>query len=188
MNRALYPGSFDPFTIGHLSILKKALNVFDEIIIVFSQNPKKRRRFDTTYSIYCLLKYLKSYNFYDGKVKVTWSPDFIPAKIAQDKNCNYIIRGLRNDIDYNYEEGLAKLNKEVCPDIETIYFRADNDTISSTMVYSLYKSGIPIDKYLPYDSSLLMEYNDNIIERTLTQDKEVLEYVSNYNTNTWGLV
>lgn len=155
MNKALYPGSFDPFTVGHLSVLEKAVKVFDEVDIVFSQNPKKERRYNVDRSIYALMKFLEIKNFYDNKVQVFKSLDFIPARIAKKDGCDYIVRGLRNNMDYDYEEGLAKFNKEVCPEIETIYFRADKDEVSSTMVYSLDNARIDVNKYLPYDYKLL---------------------------------
>lgn len=155
MNKALYPGSFDPFTVGHLSVLEKAVKVFDEVDIAFSQNPKKKRRYDVDCSIYAFIKFLETKNFYDNKVKVFKSFDFIPARIAKKAECDYIVRGLRNNMDYDYEEGLAKFNKEVCPEIETVYFRADKDEVSSTMVYSLDQADIGVNKYLPYDYLLL---------------------------------
>jgi pantetheine-phosphate adenylyltransferase len=177
-NIALYPGSFDPFTIGHLSVLEKAVKVFDKVQIAFSQNPAKKRRYDVSCSMFCLLKYLETKNFYDGKVKVFGTDDPIPARIARNHNCTHIVRGIRNNMDYNYEEGLAKFNKEVAPDIETIYFRADNDAVSSTMVYSLYKAGISIDKYLPYNpTDLRIESWDDAIR--------IKGYVNDYIDKTW---
>lgn len=183
MNRALYPGSFDPFTIGHLSVLEKSIRVFDEVIIALSQNPKKKRRYDIYHSAYCILKLLESKDFYNNKVKVFWTDDFIPARIAQSKNCNYIIRGLRNHMDYDYEEGLAKFNKVVCADIETVYFRADNDSISSTMVYSLDKAGISVGQYIPYNALLLCS-NDNS-KASIADVNNVHKYLQLYYSTTW---
>lgn len=177
MNKALYPGSFDPFTIGHLSVLEKAVKVFDEVYVAFSQNPKKKRRYDVDRSIYALTKFLETKNFYDNKVKVFKSLDSIPARIAKEEGCDYIVRGLRNNMDYDYEEGLAKFNKEVCPEIETIYFRADKDEVSSTMVYSLDNAGIDVNKYLPYDYELLRADSIEI--------GKLYEYLRNYQVK-WG--
>lgn len=177
MNKAIYPGSFDPFTIGHLSVLEKAVKVFDELDIAFSQNPKKKRRYDVDRSIYALIKFLETKNFYDNKVKVFRSFDSIPARIAKKAGCDYIVRGLRNNMDYNYEEGLAKFNKEVCPDIETVYFRADKDEVSSTMVYSLDQADIDVSKYLPYDYLLLKSCSANI--------EQIQDFLGHYQ-KTWG--
>lgn len=177
MNKALYPGSFDPFTVGHLSVLEKAVKVFDEVDIAFSQNPKKTRRYDIDRSIYALIKFLETKNFYDNKVKVFRSFDFIPARIAKKAECDYIVRGLRNNMDYDYEEGLAKFNKEVCPEIETVYFRADKDEVSSTMVYSLDQADIDVNKYLPYDYLLLKPCSANL--------GQIQDFLNHYQ-ETWG--
>ena len=182
---ALYPGSFDPFTNGHLSVLKKAVKIFDTVVIVISQNPAKKRRFDEDCSLYCIIKTLEELQLTD-KVKVCATKLTIPAQIAKGLGCEYIIRGLRNNMDYNYEEGLAQFNKEVEKNIETIYFRADNTEISSTMVYTFMKNGISVKKYLPYDpSGLSVTYSFNNKDNSLSYEK-VLEYVNNYYDKTWG--
>lgn len=182
-NIALYPGSFDPFTIGHLSVLEKAVKVFNKVYIVVSQNPKKKRRYDINRSAYGILSYLITKDFYDGKVELKISADTIPARIAQCLNCNYIVRGLRNNMDYDYEESLAKFNKEVDSTIETVYFRADNDAVSSTMVYSLDNANIKIDKYLPYSSDLIkMSYD---IDKDLNKSSEILKVLEQYQVNKW---
>ena len=184
-NIALYPGSFDPFTIGHLSVLEKAVKVFDKVYVVVSQNPKKERRYNVDRTAYALLSYLKSKHFYDDKVVLKVTLDYIPARIAKALNCSYIIRGLRNNMDYDYEEGLAKFNKEVDPEIETIYFRADNDNISSTMVHRLDTAGLPIDKYLPYEPKLIQPLTDDIKE-LLVRGSEVFNTLDSYGAFDWG--
>jgi phosphopantetheine adenylyltransferase len=80
-------------------------------------------------------------------------------------------------MDYDYEEGLAKFNKEVCPEIETIYFRADKDEVSSTMVYSLDNAGIDVNKYLPYDYKLLKTDSIDV--------GELYKYLREYQVK-WG--
>ena len=161
--RALYPGSFDPFTNGHLSVLEKAINVFDEIVIVISQNPMKKRRFDPKICKKCIELALKNKPYRD-RVGIIISNDTLPARIAHEQYCSYIIRGIRNNMDYNYEEALAQFNDEYAKfendEIETIYFRAKFSEVSSTMVYSFIKNGVPVDQYLPYKSKELLN-DDN---------------------------
>lgn len=159
MSRALYPGSFDPFTVGHLSILKKAVKLFDEVVIVISQNPAKKSRFtfDSRLTAICMMLELEFTEPERNKIKVVpyKTLSSVPATLARAYNCQYIIRGIRNNVDYQYEEALAEFNSEVAPDIETVYFRADNSVISSSMVMALINDGRPVDKYLPYDISVL---------------------------------
>ena len=180
-NIALYPGSFDPFTIGHLSVLEKAVKLFDKVYVVISQNPNKKRRYDAHWSAYSIIEFLKSKNFYDGKVKVKITNDSIPARMAKGLGCGYIIRGLRNNMDYDYEESLAKFNAEVDPSIETIYFRADKSEVSSTMVYALDAGGISVDKYLPYNPSLLHFGNP-----IFGSQADLFEVLSQYNVLDWS--
>lgn len=161
--RALYPGSFDPFTNGHLSVLEKAINVFDEIIIVISQNPMKKRRFDPKICKKCIELALKDKPYKD-RVGIIISNDTLPARIAHEQYCSYIIRGIRNNMDYNYEEALAQFNDEYAKfendEIETVYFRARFSEISSTMIYTFMKNSVPVDQYLPYKSEELLK-DDN---------------------------
>lgn len=143
--KALYIGSFDPFTIGHYEVLKQAEELFDEVVIIVSSNPNKKRRFniiDCSHTITTITNNI-----------VTTSED-LTTDLVKQYNCDYLIRGLRNTSDYLYEEQLAQMYKELNPNLKVVYFRANNN-ISSTFVYELYKRGLPIDKYLPYDKRLL---------------------------------
>ena len=147
--KALYIGSFDPFTIGHYEVLKQAEDLFKSILICIADNPTKKRRFDRLYTVRAIEKITKH--------KVIWS-NALTTDLMQAYKIPYLIRGLRNTSDYLYEEQLIKQYKILKPDIKVVYFRADND-ISSTFVYELYKRKIDIQPYLPYDKKYLeMEY------------------------------
>lgn len=182
MNRALYPGSFDPFTNGHLSVLEKAVNLFDEVVVAISTNPAKKRRFERENAFYAICKMLEEKPYKD-KVHVIITTDSIPARIAENWKCNYIIRGIRNDMDYNYEEGLAQYNAEYNKHIETIYFRAENSVISSTMVFSFIKENVPVDKYLPYDKGILylVDANNDNVSDVIEMKKYLSERVEKEN-------
>ena len=86
---------------------------------------------------------------YDGKVKVM-SSDKLVVRLAQQLGCQYLIRGLRNATDYAYEENMALINTALDEEIKTIYVRAKDASISSSMVYELYIHGEDISSYLPY--------------------------------------
>jgi pantetheine-phosphate adenylyltransferase len=73
------------------------------------------------------------------------------ADYCKERGIRFLVRGLRNTTDYLYEESVAKINSKVNPELKTIYFRANNDIISSSMVYQLYKYGKDVSEFLPYD-------------------------------------
>jgi pantetheine-phosphate adenylyltransferase len=148
MKIAIYAGSFDPFTNGHLDILKQANELFDMIFIVFAENPLKKRSYNVDKMMGAVNKHLHDINMKGYSI---YSSDKLISDIARVENAQYLIRGLRNPNDYNYEENIAKINKELNPDLNTIYLRANNEIISSTMVKELFKYGKDISKYVnPY--------------------------------------
>ncbi len=134
IKRAIYPGSFDPFTNGHLDIVKKATELFDEVYIVLGTNPQKKRSFACDGMKDAIEKTLAAIGITNCRVYVY---DGLIAKFAKENNIKYMIRGLRNNLDYNYEENIAEVNKLINPDMEYIYFRADNIAVSSSMVREL---------------------------------------------------
>lgn len=138
--RALYIGSFDPFTDGHYDILKQAEEIFDEIVIVVANNPQKKRRIDADICAYAMQSITKH------EVKVSNS---LTTDLMKYYKCEYLIRGLRNTTDYLYEENLIKQYKLLSPNIKVVYFRTEKD-ISSTFVYELIKRDKPTNDYLPY--------------------------------------
>lgn len=135
MNKtAIYPGSFDPFTNGHLDIVKKASVLFEKVFIVIGTNPQKKRSFAADGMKTAIEKTLVACGINNCEVFVY---DGLIAKFAKENNIKYMIRGLRNNLDYNYEENIAEVNKLINPDMEYIYFRADNIAVSSSMVREL---------------------------------------------------
>ncbi len=144
--RAIYPGSFDPFTNGHLDIVKKAAALFEEVFVVIGINAQKKRTFESEKmkaAIDAALRELEITNvqviIYEGLV----------AEFAKSHQIKYMIRGLRNNMDYNYEENIAEVNKLINPDMEYVYFRAVNVAVSSSMVKELHSFGLDVSPYLP---------------------------------------
>ncbi len=144
--KAVYPGSFDPFTNGHLDIVRKASALFDEVVILVGTNSQKKRSFDASDIKYAIEQTLADNNISNCTVSVY---DGLIAKFAKQSNIKYMIRGLRNNLDYNYEENIAEVNKLINPDMEYVYFRADNVAVSSSMVKELIHYGQDISKYVP---------------------------------------
>lgn len=145
-NIAIYPGSFDPFTNGHLDIVKKGSRLFDEVHIIIGVNAKKKRTYDSTQMKEAIEKTLAENNILNCKVFVY---DGLVAEYTNENNVGYMIRGLRNNMDYNYEENIAEVNKLINPELEYVYFRAENVAVSSSMVKELNSYGQDVSKYVP---------------------------------------
>lgn len=146
IRNAIYPGSFDPFTNGHLDIVKKASELFDEVHIVIGVNAKKRRSFPPEMIKTAIEETMREQNITNCVVSVH---DGLIAEFAKKNKIRYMIRGLRNNMDYNYEENMAEVNKLIAPSMEYIYFRAENIAVSSSMVKELYSYGQDISRYVP---------------------------------------
>lgn len=146
MKAGLFVGSFDPFTNGHFEIVQKALNVFDKVIIGIGENQKKQRMFEKEI-MQIAIQNLFAKEIKLGKVEVVVY-NTLTAELAKQKNVSFIIRGLRNSNDYNYEEDIANINDTLFG-IDTIYFRAKHSYISSTLIRDLVYRNKDISKLVP---------------------------------------
>ena len=142
--KALYTGSFDPFTNGHLYIAEKAAELFDELVIGIAENSNKKRSTDIYEMKDAIKEHFKCYD----NVSVVIIGRLV-ADYCMDKDICYLVRGLRNASDYLYEENIAKINNEINHNLRTIYFRAHNDVISSSMVRELNEHGKDISRFVP---------------------------------------
>ncbi len=144
-NIAFYAGSFDPFTNGHLELVKQASLIFDSVIIGIGINPSKKNRFDKNKMKTAIEETLKEEKINNCHVVIyknfTW-------QAAKENNSSILIRGLRNETDYLYEEKIAKYNDQY--GIDTIYLRArENGNLSSSFVYQELINGNDISTHVP---------------------------------------
>ena len=146
MKIGIYAGSFDPFTNGHLHIVKTASKIFDKVIVGIGENNSKTRRFDKVNMKQAINKVFKQENLVNCECIIFSG---LTADVAKKHNATMLIRGVRNGIDYDYEENLALINEEVSG-LDTIYIRAGKlGYLSSSMVYELIKYKKDVSKYLP---------------------------------------
>lgn len=144
--KAVYAGSFDPFTIGHLHVLRQAAEVFDTVYVAIAVNSEKKRRTDKEAMKSAIQRVIASNGVNNAEVYVF---DGLTVDFAMQKGAKFLVRGLRNGTDYEYEENLAVVNSKVSG-VETIYFRAGKTAhISSSVVMELHKYGKNIDKWVP---------------------------------------
>lgn len=147
MNKiAIYPGSFDPFTNGHLDIVKKASALFEQVYVVIGINAQKKRTFEAEKMKNAIVSALDELGI--ANVQVILHEGLV-AEFAKSQGIKYMIRGLRNNMDYNYEENIAEVNKLINPDMESVYFRAVNVAVSSSMVKELHSFGLDVSPYVP---------------------------------------
>lgn len=147
MKIGFYPGSFDPFTNGHLHVVKTALKLFDKVIIGIGIHPQKQRRYSNKAMKSAIENCLKIQGLEDQTEVIVY--DTLSIDAAKSCNATFIIRGIRNDMDYSYEENLSQINEEISG-LDTIYIRSGAlGFISSSMVVELLENGKDVSKYLP---------------------------------------
>lgn len=146
MTKVLYPGSFDPFTNGHLHVIEVSSKAFDEVIVDIGVNSKKERRYDVELMKKAMEEVFLEMGLTNVKVVI-----FTGATIhlANQENVDFIVRGLRDSMDLLEEEKNATLNYKH-GGVDTIYIRAgEYGGISSSAVMELLNYGISIDDYVP---------------------------------------
>jgi pantetheine-phosphate adenylyltransferase len=144
--KAIYPGSFDPFTNGHLDILKRSLNIFTEVVILIAGSARKTSLLELTERIQLIREVVKDM----PNVKVDTTSGLI-MEYAKNHQVTAVIRGLRSPSDFEYEYMMASMNKNVYPQCETVFMMTSQGLyfVSSTMIKELHLYGGDISPYVP---------------------------------------
>ncbi|MBO5419096.1 MAG: pantetheine-phosphate adenylyltransferase [Bacteroidales bacterium] len=144
--KALFPGSFDPFTAGHLNILKRALTMFDEVVVAVGVNIDKKGFFSNEKRMDIIRKATEGIS----GVKVI-QYDNLTIDTCRELGIRHIVRGVRNMIDFETERSIADANRKLAPDIETVIIPTAQEYahISSTAVRDLLKHGGDISLFVP---------------------------------------
>ena len=144
---AIFPGTFDPFTLGHHNIVLRGLKIFDAIYIAIGNNPEKERYFDVELIKNKIEELYKDEN----KINIILYNE-LTAKISKKLNANFILRGLRNTTDFEFENSISQINKDINKNLETVFLITSPKLapISSTIIRDVVKYGGDINKYLPY--------------------------------------
>ena len=144
---AFFPGSFDPFTKGHEDIVLRGLTLFDEVIIGIGHNANKARYF----TIEKMIDWIEE--TFDGKAVKVVSYNDLTANVAKDMGAEFLIRGLRNTTDFEYENSIAQVNRYLVENLETVFLITAPHLapISSTIIRDLHRYGTNVDDFLPYN-------------------------------------
>lgn len=148
---AIFPGSFDPFTIGHESIVKRAIHLFDEIIIAIGYNSSKKGFFP----LETRMKWIQGvFTDYDN-VSVD-SFEGLTINFCKKKNAQYLLRGLRTAADFEYERTIAQMNKYMAAGIESVFLLTTpaHTPVNSTVVRDIIRHGGDASQFLPKEINL----------------------------------
>ena len=146
MSKAIYPGSFDPVTNGHLNIIERAAKTFDELIVCVMINAEKHPVFSSEERVELIRRVTK----HIPNVTVTQSSGLL-AEFAREQNCGVVVKGLRAVSDFEQEVQMAMINSKVNPELDTVFFPSDEKYtyLSSTVVKELARYHANLDEFLP---------------------------------------
>ena len=150
MRRAIYPGSFDPLTNGHIDIIKRGCKLFDEIIVAILVNPDKQPFFSIEERQEMLTDVLADINQGGCQVRVDSFRGLL-VNYALEQEANAIVRGIRAISDYEYEMQMALMNRRIEPTIETVFMMPAEtySYVSSRLVKEVFQLGGTIDGLVP---------------------------------------
>ena len=146
---AIFPGTFDPYTYGHHDIVLRGLNLFDEVIIGIGYNSTKKSRY---FDIDLMVSKINQVYENIPSVKVVVYNE-LTSTFAKKHNAGFLIRGLRNTTDFEYENTISQMNRYLNEELETVFLITSPQfaAISSTIIREVHKYGSNVNEFLPYD-------------------------------------
>jgi pantetheine-phosphate adenylyltransferase len=147
MRIALFPGSFDPFTNGHLDVVRRGTTLFDQVIIAIGNNSSKTRYLPVEQMITLIESVFQD----EPRVSVQ-AYKGLTADFAKQVGARFLLRGLRNTTDFEYENTIAQANRHVNPELETVFLITSPAlaAISSTIIREIHRFGGPVNDFVPF--------------------------------------
>ncbi len=143
---AVFPGTFDPITKGHESMVRRSLPLFDKIVVAIGVNAEKKYMF----SLEQRIKWIQQTFTFEDKVSVA-SYEGLTVNYCRSIGASFIIRGLRNAEDFQFEKGIAQINRELAPEVDTLFLVTNPElaAYSSTIVRDIIRHGGDVSKFIP---------------------------------------
>lgn len=143
---AIFPGSFDPFTIGHESVITRALPLFDEIIVAIGSNTNKKAYFSMEQRMQMIREVFSG----NDRVRVE-SFQGLTIEYCKQKGARYLLRGLRTSSDFEYERAIAQTNKAMYPELESVFLLTipEHTPINSSIVRDIIRLGGDASQFIP---------------------------------------
>ncbi|MCX7697453.1 MAG: pantetheine-phosphate adenylyltransferase [Bacteroidales bacterium] len=143
---AVFPGTFDPITIGHEATIRQFLPLFDKIYVAIGNNPEKK----TYFPLKKRLEWLKIVFEDEPKIEVDYY-NGLTVDFCKQKNARYILRGLRTSEDFEYERRIAQVNRMLSPEVEVLFIltKPEHTSINSGVVREIHRSGGDISQFVP---------------------------------------
>lgn len=145
---AIFPGTFDPYTKGHHDIVMRGLNIFDEVIIGIGYNSTKNNRY---FEIDLMVAKIKEVYVDNSSVQVLVYNE-LTSTLAKKYGAKFLIRGLRNTTDFEYENTISQMNRYLNDELETVFLITSPEyaSVSSTVIREVHRYGSNVNEFLPY--------------------------------------
>ena len=153
--KAVFPGSFDPLTNGHLDLIKRASGLFEEVIVAIATNTAKQPLFSPQEKMTLVNSAIKDL----PNVSAVTIPSDLTVNVARKLGAKAIVRGVRNVQDFEYEQGIAAMNKQLAPDLETIllFARPEYTLLSSSLIKEVARFHGDLTKFVPAEVGLALK-------------------------------
>jgi pantetheine-phosphate adenylyltransferase len=169
MRLAIYAGTFDPVTGGHLSVIERAAALFDRVLVVVAVNPQKRPLFSEEERVEMIRQVVAPW----PNVEATSTEGFV-VDLARERGARYLVRGVRSVTDVEGEITLANMNHALAPDVETVFIPAHPELseVSSSKLKELFVAGADVSRYCP---PLVLARLDERVRRRAGEAREVVD-------------
>ena len=146
---AVYPGSFDPITLGHVDIIARSSKLFDQLHVLVVHNPEKQPRFDSSQRVNLIRESLAEAGVAEDNITITELSTGLLVDYIRKVDAQVLIKGFRNNVDLDYELPMAKVNRDLSG-IETIFISADPQygLVASSLVRQVAALGGPVENYV----------------------------------------